>query len=309
MPVFVEQFDLTDYEAVISSQHCVAHGVLTRPDQLHISYVHSPARYAWDLQHQYLAEANLTKGIFSHISRAILHYIRMWDRLAADRVDFFAANSNFIAQRVRKCYRRDAVVIYPPVAVNDFPAVQEKEEYYLAASRFVPYKKIPLIVEAFGRMPDRKLIVIGDGPEFAKAEQRARPNVTLMGYQPFEVLRSHMQRAKAFVFAAEEDFGIMPVEVQACGTPVIAFGRGGVTEIVLEDQTGLFFQNQTVDSIIEAVGRFETRSAPWDASLISQNAQRFSPERFSLEFLSFLDQCHQRFRDKAARPWKAPLPR
>lgn len=199
---------------------------------VHISYVHSPIRYAWDLQHQYLKESGLIKGVKGKIAKAILHYMRMWDVRTANGVDFFIANSEFIAKRIKKCYRREAAVIYPPVDVEAFKMREEKEDFYLTASRMVPYKKMDLIVEAFSRMPDKKLVVIGDGPDFGKIKSKATNNITLLGYQPFGVLKDYMQKAKAFVFAAEEDFGITPVEAQACGTPVIAFGKGGALETV-----------------------------------------------------------------------------
>ncbi|WP_028988633.1 glycosyltransferase family 4 protein [Thermithiobacillus tepidarius DSM 3134] len=232
MPLAVEQFDFSGYDVVISSSHAVAKGVLTGPDQLHISYVHSPMRYAWDLQHQYLREAGLDKGIKGWLARWMLHKLRMWDVRTANGVDVFIANSHFIARRIWKVYRREAEVIYPPVDVESFPLHEEKEDFYLAASRMVPYKRMDVIVEAFATMPDKRLVVIGDGPEFEKVKAKAGPNVELLGYQGSEVLRDYMQRAKAFVFAAEEDFGIMPVEAQACGTPVIAFGKGGALETI-----------------------------------------------------------------------------
>ena len=232
MPLAIEQLDVTTYDLVISSSHCVAKGVITGPNQIHISYVHSPIRYAWDLQHQYLKESGLIKGVKGKIAKAILHYMRMWDVRTANGVDFFIANSEFIAKRIKKCYRREAAVIYPPVDVEAFKMREEKEDFYLTASRMVPYKKMDLIVEAFSRMPDKKLVVIGDGPDFGKIKSKATNNITLLGYQPFGVLKDYMQKAKAFVFAAEEDFGITPVEAQACGTPVIAFGKGGALETV-----------------------------------------------------------------------------
>lgn len=232
MPLAVEQFDLSGYDVVISSSHAVTKGVLTGPDQLHISYVHSPMRYAWDLQHQYLRESGLDKGIKGWLARWMLHKLRIWDVRTANGVDVFVANSRFIARRIWKVYRREAEVIYPPVDVESFPLHEEKEDFYLAASRMVPYKRMDLIVEAFATMPDKRLVVIGEGPEFEKVKAKAGPNVELLGYQGSEVLRDYMQRARAFVFAAEEDFGIMPVEAQACGTPVIAFGKGGVLETI-----------------------------------------------------------------------------
>ena len=284
MPLAIEQLDVTNYDLVISSSYCVSKGIITSPNQVHISYVHSPVRYAWDLQHQYLQEAGLIKGIKSWIARAILHYIRLWDYRTSNNVDYFIANSKFIAKRIWKCYRREADVIYPPVDVEAFELCEQKEDFYLTASRMVPYKKMDLIVEAFSKMPDKKLIVIGDGPDFEKIKAKAGKNVTLMGYQPFEVLKDHMQRAKAFVFAAEEDFGITPVEAQACGTPVIAYGKGGALETVIglddENPTGVFFKYQNADSICEAVSLFEQNNDMFSPVACRQNAEKFSTERF-----------------------------
>ncbi len=283
MPIAIEQLDVSGYDLVLSSSHCVAKGILTGPNQVHISYVHSPVRYAWDLQHQYLREAGLTSGLKSKIARMILHYMRIWDVRTANGVDYFIANSHFIAKRIWKCYRRKAKVIYPPVDVEKFACHTQKEDFYLTASRMVPYKKMDLIVEAFSQMPEKELVVIGQGPDFEKIKKLAAPNVRMLGYQPDEVLKDYMQRAKAFVFAAEEDFGITPVEAQACGTPVIAFGRGGSLETVRgygekENPTGVFFGEQTVSSLTEAVARFEEVQE----RILPQNCRRHA-ETFSVE--------------------------
>ncbi|MBD3766849.1 MAG: glycosyltransferase, partial [Gammaproteobacteria bacterium] len=213
MPLAVEQFDLSAYDLVISSSHAVAKGVITGPDQWHISYVHSPMRYAWDLQHQYLRESGLMSGFKGWIAKYLLHRLRIWDIRTANGVDVFVANSKFIAQRIWKVYRRESEVIYPPVHVQDFTVNHAKQNFYVTASRMVPYKKIDIIVEAFKQMPDKRLIVIGDGPDFDKINRIANgcPNIELLGFQPFEVLKDHLQRAKGFVFAAEEDLGITPV--------------------------------------------------------------------------------------------------
>jgi glycosyltransferase involved in cell wall biosynthesis len=264
MPLAIEQLDLAAYDLVISSSHAVAKGVITGPDQIHICYCHSPIRYAWDLQHQYLRQAGLTRGLKSLSARLILHYIRIWDLRTANGVDQFIANSAYIARRIKKIYRREAIVVHPPVDVGRFTARLDKEDFYFTASRLVPYKRVDLIVEAFANMPQRRLIVIGDGPEMQRIRKVARSNVTLLGFQSNDVLRDHLQRARAFVFAAEEDFGILPVEAQACGTPVIAYGKGGALETVVgaddaraRAPTGLFFGEQTVPAVIDAVERFE----------------------------------------------------
>jgi glycosyltransferase involved in cell wall biosynthesis len=289
MPLAVEQFDLSAYDLVISSSHAVAKGVITGPHQLHISYVHSPMRYAWDLQHQYLREAGLTRGLKSWLARLSLHYLRAWDFRTAPGVDLLVANSQFIRQRIRKVYGRDAAVIHPPVDVERFrlrDSATPPGGYYLTASRMVPYKRVPLIVEAFARMPDLQLVVIGDGPEYEKARAAAGPNVRLLGYQESNAMLAWMQGAKAFVFAAEEDFGITPVEAQACGVPVIAYGRGGSRETVrsldegTDGATGLFFEHQTSESIIDAVRRYESLQSPPDAQACRAHAERFSVQAF-----------------------------
>lgn len=289
MPLAIEQFDLSGYDLVISSSHAVAKGVLTGPDQLHISYVHSPIRYAWDLQHQYLRGSGLDRGLKGWIARAILHYIRLWDVRTANGVDAFVANSAFIARRIRKVYGREAVVIYPPVDVEDFPLHVDKEDFYVTVSRMVPYKKVGLIVEAFNAMPDRRLVVIGDGPEFAKIKAKAGPNVELLGFVERETVRDYLQRARAFVFAAEEDFGIVLVEAQAAGTPVIAYGKGGAVETVIPGETGILFREQTVESLIHAVQEFEARKHPFDPERLRKNAERFSKARFRREFSELVE--------------------
>jgi glycosyltransferase involved in cell wall biosynthesis len=286
MPLAVEQFDMSDYDLVISSSHAVAKGVITGPEQLHIAYCHSPMRYAWDLQHQYLRESG-AHGLKSWLARWFLHRMRMWDVRTGNGVDAFVANSRFIARRIRKVYGRPSRVIYPPVDVDGFTPGETRDDFFLAASRMVPYKRMSLIVEAFTAMPDRRLLVIGDGPELARIRAVAGPNVELAGWQPTPVVRDAMQRARAFVFAAEEDFGIMPVEAQACGTPVIAYGRGGVLETVEDGATGIFFHEQSVPALVDAVRRFDRDGDHLSARYIRARAERFSASRFREDFGRF----------------------
>ena len=286
MPLAVEQFDLSAYDLVISSSYSFAKGVLTGPDQRHLCYCHSPIRYAWDMQHQYLEQAGLTKGLKSWMVRILLHYIRLWDYRTAGGVDAFAANSAYIARRIMKVYRREAEVIFPPVAVQTFEIGEKKEDFYLTASRMVPYKRIDLIAEAFSRIPEKRLVIIGDGPEMASVRAKAGPNVNLLGYKDNPTLRSHMQRAKAFVFAAEEDFGILPVEAQACGTPVIAFGRGGVAETVNPGETGVLFAEQSAESLVDAIRQFE--KIAFRPAAIRRQAEKFSEEVFRKHFADFV---------------------
>jgi glycosyltransferase involved in cell wall biosynthesis len=289
MPFAVEQFDLSPYDVVVSSNHAVAKGVLTREDQLHLCYVHTPVRYAWDLYHHTLKQNGLTRGLKSMLTRMTLHYLRLWDYASAARVDGFAANSRYVARRIWKTYRRRARVIYPPVAMDRFTVEHNKEDYYVTVSRLVPYKRIDLIVEAFRHLPNKQLIVIGDGPEFAKLSEIATPNVKLLGRQPAEVVSQHMQSAKAFLFAADEDFGIAPVEAQACGTPVIAYGHGGALETVVEGSTGLFFQEQNAESLVAAIETFESCGWQFDPGLIRAHAENFSQEQFRRKCLAFIE--------------------
>jgi glycosyltransferase involved in cell wall biosynthesis len=293
MPAAVEQLDVSKHNIILSSSHAVAKGVLTGPDQLHISYVHSPIRYAWDLQHQYLREANLDKGFKGMLAKWLLHKIRVWDCRTANGVDHFIANSHFIARRIKKVYGRHADVIYPPVDVERFELCEDKDDFYFTASRMVPYKRMDLIVEAFSTMPDKKLIVIGDGSEMNKIKSKATPNIEILGYQSNEVMQDHMRRAKAFVFAAEEDFGITAVEAQACGTPVIAYGKGGSLETVRPygsvKPTGMFFKQQTVTSLVDAVMLFESISDEFIPQDCRTHALKFSAERFRRELSEYVN--------------------
>ncbi|MDQ0205185.1 glycosyltransferase family 4 protein [Pectinatus haikarae] len=297
MPIAIEQLDVSEYDIVISSSHAVAKGILTGPGQLHVCYVHTPIRYAWDLQHEYLKDANLTKGIKSWITRIVLHYIRMWDYRTANGVDYFVANSNFIAERVKKIYNRKSEVIYPPIDINKFEVRNTKEDFYLTVSRMVSYKKINLIVEAFNGMPNKKLVVIGDGPEYKNIKDMCGPNIILMGYQIDDVLHEYMKNAKAFIFAAREDFGIVMVEAQACGTPVIAYGKGGALEIVKNGRdntaaTGSFFYEQSADSIRKAINTFENiEESSITANNCRKNAEKFSVDIFRCKFKEFVDEC------------------
>ena len=292
MPFAVEQYDLSQYDLIISNSHSVAKGVITGPDQLHICYCYTPMRYAWDLQNQYLREAGLFHGGAGLLARMILKRMRIWDMRTAPGVDHFVACSRYIARRIQKTYRRDAAVIYPNVAVEDFvPGDGERGDFYFTSSRMVPYKKINLIVEAFSKMPDRKLIVVGDGPQFKRIRAVAGDNVVLLGYQPFPVLLSHLQRARAFIFAAEEDFGIAPLEAQACGTPVIAFGKGGALETVVDGVTGLFFREQSAAAIASAVREFEALPEGFfDPVRLREHADFFSTANFRRQFRDFVEE-------------------
>jgi glycosyltransferase involved in cell wall biosynthesis len=301
----MEQLDVSGADLVLSGSASIAKGVLTGPDQLHISYVHSPMRYAWDLQHQYLREAQLDRGLKSWLARWILHRARMWDLRTANGVDHFIANSQFIARRIWKVYRREATVIYPPVDVERFTPVASKDTFYLTASRLMPYKKIPAIVEAFRSMPQRRLVVVGDGTEMRRVKAVAGANVEVLGYQSPAALLDLMQRAKAFIFAAEEDFGITPVEAQACGTPVIAFGRGGAVETIRgldhARPTGLFFDEQVPAVIARAVEVFERQQDSFTPEECRQNALRFATQVFRDSYRGFVERCWESFRHNGRR--------
>ena len=286
-PLAIEQFDLSQYELVISSSHAVAKGVLTHSEQLHLCYCHTPMRYAWDLYHDHMATLGPLKRF---IAKPTLHYLRQWDLASSSRVDQFVANSHYVARRIKKTYGRDvAKVIYPPVATHQF-SIGKKESFYVTASRLVPYKRIDLIVEAFSHLPDKKLVVIGDGPEMKKIKAKASKNVEILGYQPDEVVRDYFSRARAFIYAAPEEFGIILIEAQASGTPVIALGQGAARETIIENQTGLFFPEATVGSLIEAIKAFERNENYFDSKKIKSHAETFNEERFEREFKQFIDE-------------------
>jgi glycosyltransferase involved in cell wall biosynthesis len=304
MPRAIESFDFTGFDLVISVSHAVAKGVRTAPGQPHLNICCSPIRYAWDLQEQYLEESGLSRGAKGMAARYLLSRLRRWDKRTAGRPTQVMAISRFIAERIERVWGRDSGILYPPVATEYFtPAVDEfaamragntqfrsatrEPDLWVTASRMVPYKRIPLIVEAFAQMPTRRLVVIGDGPEMPKVRAAATPNVTLLGHQPREALRDWLRRAQGFVFAAEEDFGIAPVEALACGTPVVAYGRGGARETVVglgtgAPATGVFFESQTADAIAGGVRALEEALARGEVTAAGCRAQgeRFSEGEF-----------------------------
>ena len=292
MPCAIEQFDLSNYDLVISSSHSVAKGVLTRADQVHVSYTYSPMRYAWDLYHQHMQRSGYGSGLRSWWVKWVMHYLRIWDVRTANGVDAFAADSAFIARRIWKTYRREAAVIYPPASIGQFAVHEQKEDFYLCVSRLVSYKCIDLVVRAFADMPDKRLVVVGDGPELRHLKRLAGTNVEILGFRTNEAVRDYMQRARAFLFAAEEDFGIVLVEAQACGTPVIAYGRGGATEIVIPlgspGPTGVFFAEQSLAAIVTAVDVFERNRHLFEPGNCRRNAERFSREQFRRTFSAFV---------------------
>ena len=300
MPLAIEQLDLTGYDLVISSSHAVAKGVIVSPDALHVCSIYSPMRYAWDMQFAYLEGSGMQSGLRSILARMLLHRLRIWDHRSAAGVDHFVADSAFAARRVLKAYRRNANVIYPPIDTTQFVPGTGKEDFFLTVSRLWPYKRVDLIVEAFAQLPERKLVVIGTGPELDRLKRMATPNVSLLGYQPEAVLRDHLQRARAFLFAAVEDFGIAPVEAQACGTPVIALGRGGASETVIgigqgEAPTGVHFDEQTADSLVAAIRTFEAQAHLITQQACRRNAESFSAERFRRQFSAYVNDAWEQW--------------
>jgi glycosyltransferase involved in cell wall biosynthesis len=286
MPIAIEQLDMTGYDLVVSSSHAVAKGVITAPGQLHVSYIHSPMRYAWDLQHQYLRESGSDRGLKGLLARTTLHKLRQWDRASAMGVDVLVGNSSYIAERIRKVWRRDAAVVYPPVDVTRFALQRAKQARFLVASRMVPYKRIELVAAAFRRMKQHALTIIGDGPNMKAVREAAgdAANITFLGRVAQPVLIEAMQNARACLHAAEEDFGIAIVEAQACGTPMIAFGRGGAADIVRPPPdpapTGLLFHEQSPEAIIAAVEAFLAIEPSITPEACRANAERFSEAAF-----------------------------
>ncbi|MGH6762242.1 MAG: glycosyltransferase [Phyllobacterium sp.] len=284
-PFLIEQFDVTGYDIVISSSAAFSRGVITRPDQPHLCYVHSPVRYAWDEQFSYLEQGHLGFGPKGLLYRYMLHHLRTWDTRTAHGPDLMLANSNYVRSRIQHIYGRDAEVVYPPVAIDEMDYVADKEDYYVSASFLAPYKRTDLVIQAFNEMPDKKLVIVGEGQQSERLRSLAGPNVVFSGYLPRKDYVSTLGRAKAMVFAGCEDFGIALAEAQACGTPLIAFGRGGACDIVQrlgasERPTGVLFAKQTVQALKDAVGHFEENQSAITPIACRANASRFSEDRF-----------------------------
>lgn len=285
MPLALEQLDLSAYDLVLSSESGPAKGVVTRPDALHICYCHSPMRYVWDMYHDYLSGAGrLIRTLFP----VVAHWLRVWDRLSADRVDHFIANSGFVAARIRKFYRRDAEVIYPPVNTTEFDPTQERGDFYLCLGQLVAYKRADLAVEAFNQL-GLPLVVVGEGELFERLQTLAKPNVKLMGRQPFPVIKDLLQRCRGLVFPGMEDFGIVPVEAMAAGAPVIAYAKGGALETVIHGQTGVLFEEQSVDALMAAIQQVEAREFDFSAATLQAHAATFDKAIFKEKIQAFID--------------------
>jgi glycosyltransferase involved in cell wall biosynthesis len=298
LPLFpraVESLDVSRYDLVISSSHAVAKGARTRRGQVHVCYCYTPMRYAWDLREQYLARTGFDRGWRGAIARRTLSRLRAWDRAASERVDHFVAISHYIAERIRRCYGRESTVIYPPVAVEAVERAAPLATTYVTVSHLVPYKRVDLIVAAFRLLPERELVVIGDGPARGAIEAGAPRNVRMLGRVPDAERDRWLARARAFVFAAEEDFGIAPLEAHALGTPVIAYAAGGARETIpgldAIAPTGVLYGEQSGAAIADAVRRFEAEAPRILPEACRENARRFTPERFRRELRAFVDAC------------------
>lgn len=285
-PLAIERLDLSKFDLILSSSHAVAKGVMKRPDQIHICYCHTPMRYAWDLSDFHLQALSRPKRA---LARGILPYLRHWDEKSSSRVDHFIANSQTVADRIYRHYGRNATVIHPPVDTERFLPSQKREDYYFTCSRFVPYKRIDLLIQAFNAMPHRQLVIAGGGPDEEKLKQLAGANVQFLGPIDDQKLSYALGQSRAFLFAAEEDFGIVSVEAQSAGIPVIAYGKGGSCETVLEGKTGLFFDAQEVERVIHAIERFEREGVEWNPTQIRGHALNFSKERFQQAYRSFVE--------------------
>jgi len=311
-PIALESFNLKGYDLVISSESGPAKGVITATNACHVCYCHTPMRYLWDMYADY--REDVPGGSLGRLSYSVVsHYMRLWDQLTAARVDYFVANSQNVAGRIWKTYRRPADVIYPPVAIDQFVAADEPGNFYLIVGQLVRYKRVDLAIAACNSL-GRRLVVIGEGEEFDRLRRTAGPTVTMLGWQPDEVLRDHYSRCRALLFTGEEDFGMTPVEAQASGRPVIAFGRGGALESVRGyfaggppciDPTGIFFEARSVQSLSAAILEFESNAKQFSSRKIQAHAQHFSYQRFRSEMANFLCSKLEQFQLTQSRPHSA----
>lgn len=292
MPKAIEEFDLSGYDLVISSSGAFSHGIITPPKTRHLCYCHSPMRYAWDYTHEYLEEHRFS-WLTEYLVRKMLFQIRQWDRAAADRPDLYLANSQHVAKRLNKYFQVNAEVLYPPVNVDRFYPYQEAEDYFLIISALSPFKKIDLAISAFNKM-GKPLIIIGDGLHRKALEALAGPTVKLLGRKSDEEVKRYLQSARALIFPGEEDFGIAPVEAMACGRPVIAYGKGGVTESVVDGLTGVFFEEPTTASLEAAVARFYELEPRFDRDVIQERAKMFSRKKFVDRFRGIVEKLIHR---------------
>lgn len=287
MPRAIESFDLTEFDLVISSSSAYAHGVLIPSSAQHICYCHSPMRYAWDYTHEYLAEQQAT-GLKKMMANWMVHHVRQWDQIAVDRVDHYLANSHHVRKRIKKYYRKDAEVLYPPVETRRFQARKEHGNYFLIVSTLSPYKKIDLAVQLFNKI-GKELIIIGSGSHYEYLKSIAASNVHLMGFKDDETVKTYLQNCRALLFPGEEDFGITPVEAMACGKPVLAYGKGGTLETVVPGVTGEFFYEPTLESMEDGLGRLIVNEPQYDPDKIHRHAVQFSKQKFAANFQDYVE--------------------
>jgi glycosyltransferase involved in cell wall biosynthesis len=302
-PAAIERFNLKGYDLVLSTSHCVAKGILPMPDALHISYCFTPMRYIWDMQFEYFKTSGLgSQGGFRGFSISLLtNYLRLWDVASSPRVDFFIAISKYVQKRIKKFYGRESEVLYPPVNCDFFcpsaPATKEGD-YFLIVTAMAPYKRVDLAIEAFNGL-GKPLLIVGDGPELKGLKKRAKKNIEFLGWRNDGEVRDYYRGCKAFIFPGKEDFGITPLEAQACGKPVIAYGEGGVLETVApfpqEKATGILFHPQTAESLIEAIELFERNRDRFDPQDMRRNALSFDQTIFREKILSFVEEKYQAF--------------
>ncbi len=306
LPIAIEQFDLSSYDLVISSDAGVSKGVITPPETCHICYCHSPMRYAWSAYHTYL------RAIESSWKRMLVPFfmnpLRGWDLASASRVDYFLANSQTVANRVAKYYRREAHVIFPPVAISSFSLADPTRHQFVAVGQLVPYKRFDLAIEAFNHLA-YPLVIVGDGPEYSRLRRRAGANIRFLGRVSDAELRLALSQSRALVFPGEEDFGMVVVEAHACGRPVIALARGGALETVIPELNGILFADETVQSLTEAVHRFVAIESQFQPALIRETSARFDESRFNAEVIAFVSEKTEEHRHRfkvESRKWKPP---
>lgn len=299
MPTAMESFDLNDYDIVLSSSSSVAKGIITNPNTMHICYCHSPMRYGWEFSYEYAGKMAGGSNIKKRILKYFLSAIRLWDNASSDRVDYFIANSENVAKRIWKHYRRKSVVIHPPVRCSLFKPSEIDEDYFLILSRLQEYKRIDVAIEAFNKngLP---LVIIGDGPDREKLESMANSNIKFLGRQPDEVIKDYYAKCRAFIFPGEEDFGITPLEAQASGRPVIAYGKGGALETVVENKTGVFFENQTAEDLLSAIEKFEKMT--FNKEEIRNHAELFDESIFKKKISNYMNECYEEF--KSTKHWE-----
>ena len=298
MPFAFENFDLSEYDVILSSTSSCSKGVITGSKSVHICYCHTPMRYAWEFYHEYVNNSGMGK-LKKKLLRIYMNYMRMWDRLSADRVDYFIANSENVAKRIWKYYRRESVVIHPPVRCNLFNISDQDEDYFLVLSRLVGYKRIDLAVEAFNKL-GLPLVIIGAGEEMEHLKSIAKDNVKFLGRQPDEVIKEYYAKCRAFIFPGEEDFGITPLEAMSSGRPVIAFGKGGALDTVVDGKTGVFFKEQTTESLVDAIERFDKMK--FDKQEIRKHAETFDEAIFKQKIEEFVKEKYVEYTNE--KTWK-----